>query len=45
MKSKLFSSSAKIASVVLCLVCFGVFFVGVVFFLFGFFFFSFSFFL
>lgn len=25
MKSKLFSSSAKIASVVLCLVCFGVF--------------------
>lgn len=27
MKSKLFSSSAKIASVVLCLVCFGVFWV------------------
>lgn len=37
MKSKLFSSSAKIASVVLCLVCFGVclfFFVGVILFLF-----------
>lgn len=33
MKSKLFSSSANIASVVLCLVCFGFFFVGVVLFL------------
>lgn len=28
MKSKLFSSSANIASVVLCLVCFGGFFCG-----------------
>lgn len=37
MKSKLFSSSAKIASVVLCLVCFGAFFLFV-FLLFGFFF-------